>query len=260
MLTSNEKLQYDNIKKSLAGHELYKTKFEYDKPKQITETKYDFNNDGCIETLNCSITKSTSELTERAKFNIRGKTLENESSDDYGGGFSEFGLMDVDTKDGYIEFYLSDGYLQGGFTTIYRLTDKGIEIVGTISGGIKAVSGDGKIYYWGGNLFEEESVKFNTDLVLSYYDIKKQDFVKTNQIIGKTITANQDIIVFKSKEDVFDGQPVEYEEIIKESVGKIITIMKKNEKFTVLSLDDVTQIKTADGKIGWIGGFHMIWG
>jgi hypothetical protein len=49
------------------------------------------------------------------------------------------------------------------------------------------------------------------------------------------------------------------EDIIQVSEGKIVKILKPNETFKVISIEDGIKISTEDGAIGWIGGFHMVW-
>lgn len=262
MLTNAEKSKYDEIKKTIKNNEIYKIKFESNIPKFVGEIRYDFNNDGNIDILNCSIIEPSGFFAEKVKLSLNGKKIEKDTQ--FHGAwevFSEFGIMDADTKDDYVEFYITEGYVGGGVAYVYRLTDKGITETDIIQGGIEGLSGDGKIYYWGGNLFDVYNEKFNRDLVVSYYDINKKEKVRTNQIIGKIITAKERIIVFKTMDDVFGDQDQEsldsFENIIKKSEGKIITILEIGDTFQVLNLDEETQIKTSDEKVGWIGGFNV---
>jgi hypothetical protein len=231
--------------------------------------EFDFDQDGQMDILKYStIYGKRSEygiFGEKMIITLNGYTIVPETYDtiydDYGGlGIVTFGVVDIDKSDQYIEFFLRDGYLRGGFARIYRLTSNGIEELVSLFGGIEAVSGTGHIYYWGGNLFEtDRDGVFSPDTVLSYFDIYEDDFVETDQIVGKTITAIEEFIVYKSLDDVFDGQPVSQEDKIEQSKGKIVKIVKEGEKFEVISIENGTKIKTTDGKTGWIGGFHMVW-
>ena len=253
-LTQKEKDQLDKIKSTINENLIYNIEFSKTNPDK-GQIKYDFNNDNKIDSLNylTELMDNPSDIIKKCKIDINGFTLERETNADE---IVSMGIFDADKNDNYIEIFIVYGYLRGGTPEIYRLTDKGIEKIADIDGGIVATSGDGKIYYWGGNLFEEA---FNTNLVLTYYDINKKEYIETEQIVGKTITAKFDCILYKTKEAVLDGAPVTEEDKIKMSKGKIVKIVKSGEKFKVLSVSDGIKIKTNDGKIGWIGGFHMVW-
>lgn len=252
----------DEIKSKIQSNDIYKIEFDYNTPKVVGDIKYDFNNDGKNDVLNCVISGTPGITAEKVSFTINGKTVEKET-ESHGSWevFSEFGILDVDTKDNFVEFYITEGYVGGGTAFLYRLTEQGIVEAAVITGGIEGVSGDGKIYYWGGNLFEVFNEKFSTDMVISYYDINKKEIVKTNQIIGKTITAKERIILYKEQEFVIGDQSQAaidtFENIVKKSEDKIVKIIEIGETFQVVNLDQETQVKTADGKIGWIGGFHV---
>ena len=156
---------------------------------QEEQIKYDFNNDGEIDNLEYSTVVGNGGFIEKCKINLNGISLEQNSD---GEGISALGIIDVNKKDNYIEIYYSDGYLRGGAAVIYRLTDNDIKEIGRLDAGIQATSGDGKIYYWGGNLFEKyNDKKFDTDVVLSYYDVDKKEYIETNQIVGKTIVSDR---------------------------------------------------------------------
>lgn len=259
-LTQDEKAQYDKIKKAIEEKSPYEISF-MEKSNPSGTIKYDFNNDSKIDTLNYS----TSDITQSNNWttigyctiNINDKTVGRKSEAPE--GLSGVGIIDVDTKDNFVEFYIVDDYLAGGIPRIYRLTSNNeIETVCDIAGGIVGTSGDGKIYHWGGNLFEDG---FNPDWVLSYYDIYKKDEINTNQIIGKTITAPQKITVYKEAKNVPEGPPQTPEDIARATEGKIVASIAKGETFKVIEANGpgAVKIQTTDGKQGWIGGFHMVW-
>lgn len=263
-LTQEEKDQYEKIKKSIDNNSPYEFYFS-EQQSEIGQIKYDFNNDGKIEILEYATKTGEGPYgykeVQECKITFAGESVEQKSDYiDNAEGISCIGIIDTIKNDNCTEVYITDGYLRGGTAVIYRLTDKGIENAGEVDGGIEATSGDGKIYYWGGNLYESYNEgKFDTNLVLTYYDINRKEYVNTDQIIGKTITSDREIIVYKTAEDVIDGAPLEEEEIIRRSKGKTVTTIKINEKYKVISLDNGVKIMTEDGKTGWIGGFHMVW-
>lgn len=174
---------------------------------------------------------------------------------EYMSGISATGICDIDKSDNYIEFYITTETNNGVYwnTTIYRLNENN-EIVklAFLGSSILGVSGDGKVYYWGGNLVER--APFNPDYVVSYYDINLGDFVSTDQIIGKTFTDIR-AIIYENREDVPTGAPVEAS---LEFPGAI-RFIKENEPVTILEVGgDTAKIQTEDGLVGWIGGFHMV--
>lgn len=121
---------------------------------------------------------------------------------------------------------------------------------------IMAVSGDGKIYYWGGNLFETYNEDFDPNAVLSYYDIKLGDYAGTDQIIGKVFTNFGYKVIYESKEYAPWGPPVE-ENL---SLPGAIRYVREGEKIKILEVDgNVAKIEAEDGLIGWLGSFHMVW-
>lgn len=255
-LTNEEKNHYDKIKKAIENNMPYEILFSTN-VSQEGKIKYDFNNDGKIDNLKYSTVVGSGGVVEKCKIDLAGILLEQNRN---GEGISSLGIIDVNNKDNYIEIFINDGYLRGGAATIYRLTDNDIKEIGHLDAGIQATSGDGKIYYWGSNLFERDNNgKFDTDLVLSYYDVDKKEYIETDQIVGKTIVADREISVYKTREDVIGDMPLTDEEIQERSKGKIVKKIKSNEKFEVLSREQGTKVRTEDGKVGWIGGFHMVW-
>lgn len=167
------------------------------------------------------------------------------------------GIFDIDQQDQYIEFFVTTESFNGIYwdTTIFRMNNnQDIELKAVIGSLIVGTSGDGKVYYWGGNLDENES--FDPALVLNYYDINLENYVDTDQIIGKTLDNFGGVIIFENENDVPTGAPVQ---ITMEFPGAIREL-KNEEKITILQIgDDTAKIKCEDGLIGWIGGFHMVW-
>jgi hypothetical protein len=77
--------------------------------------------------------------------------------------------------------------------------------------------------------------------------------------LWERLSAEFEFILYKSKEDVIDGPPVTDEEKVQMSQGKIVKMIKSGDTFKVLSVTDGIKVMTSDGKVGWIGGFHMVW-
>jgi hypothetical protein len=209
------------------------------------------NDSGFSTVISCEITGDESAVTRTYESNIESN-----------GGISEIGVIDLVSGDGYIELYIKEGDLADRTEyTFYRLTGDGLTQYGSMTGDILALSGDGKIYYWGGNIYEPfyNTAFTNFDLVLSYYDVYLKTYVDTNQSVGKTIVADREMIIYASYADVFDGAPIEYADLLSRTEETRIRILQPGESFTVISLDQGIQIETEFGEIGWIGGFHMVW-
>lgn len=263
--TEDEKSIYDTIIKYIENNLPYKINFS-ESNLEKGQIKYDFNNDKKTEILEYSVIKGKNyykNINTKIIFNIAGSSLEQNYFDEYEEGIVSIGVVDINKQDNYVEFFTDNGFLRGGVSVVYRLIDNDIQEIARVDGGILATSGDGKIYYWGGNLYEEQEIstagRFNSDLVLSCYDIDKKEYVNTKQIIGKTIISDREIRVYKRKEDlVTDGPPMTEEEINQNAEGKLVKIIEKNMNFKVLSIENGIKIRTEDGKVGWIGGFHMV--
>ncbi|HAN09797.1 MAG TPA: hypothetical protein DCP90_04200 [Clostridiales bacterium] len=227
------------------------------------EIPYDFNGDGKIETLKYKIGLSNNQdngTPINCELTMGNDTIVHKTTEEsYEMEISEIGIIDVDKNDKYVDFYINEGYLSGGVSVIYRYVDEKIKKIGECRG-IVATSGDGKVYYWGGNLHENYEV-FDENLVLEYYDINKNEYVETNQIIGKKLKAPFEIKVYtKDGALEINGSPMMEDEIEKATKGKLVDLIKKNDEFTVIDLSDgVTKVKTNNGKEGWVGGFHMVW-
>ncbi|WP_147423812.1 hypothetical protein [Cohnella endophytica] len=265
VLSSADKANIEKVKQVLMNKLPYSIDLFEEGKNQNGHINYDFDGDGKIDLMeyNTFMGKDSYgyEVINKCVINIGGNVLEeNYIESDIGEGISKLGLVDINIDDNYTEIFVTHGDLRGGIAVIYRFVDKKYVEIARVDGGILATSGKGEIYYWGGNLYEDsEDGEFNSSLVLSYYDINKKEVVETNQIVGKSITSDREFIVYKSQEDVIDGAPVTEEEKISMSENKIVKILKRNETFKVLSLDDGIKISTEDGAIGWIGGFHMVW-
>jgi len=118
------------------------------------------------------------------------------------------------------------------------------------------IPGNNRVHYWGGNIYEpNDCINFNNEHITSYRDVLKKEYVFTDDIIGKVITIDRSMRVFKSKDDVATGATVEQTD-----VGLLIQIPAETKiKITELVSDDLYQIQLEDGSKGYIGDFHMVW-
>lgn len=280
----DEAKQFEQIKKAIDSNSDYIIKFTEGNSGFV---EYDFNNDGKKEVLEYSTQsgKNTWNFETIMKCNVRigSFTIEREYTEtgEVGGGLSFIAVADVDKKDNYIEFYISDGSLGDRVTnTFYRLTESGIEELCTIVSEVLEYSGEGQIYFWRGCLFNPwKGEKLDLNTVLVYYDLNKREYIISDQVIGKTFIADNRIFVYKTNDDVQWGAPINDDEILQNENGKILKIIDPGEKFIVTQIDEKSafrtsetngtkviyyndngiKIKTEDGIEGWIGGFHMVW-
>ena len=80
----------------------------------------------------------------------------------------------------------------------------------------------------------------------------------------KIYQCDWNMIVYKTEESIVDGAPVEEDgklSIAKEE-GSFLGILRPGDKFEILKViaySDHVKIKLPNGKIGWIGGNHMVW-
>jgi hypothetical protein len=247
----------DSLDEAIIINELYPA---------VSGLKYDFNGNGQTDTL--TYRETTHKRSGYALLPFC-REFELQLGDGYlyyqlfSDPFSEYmsdisivGICDINKNDSYVEFHVITETNNGvrWNTNIYRLNENN-EIVrlAFLDSSILGVSGDGKVYYWGGNLVEERP--FNPDYALSYYDIELGDFVSTSQIIGKTFT-DIHAIIFENSEDVPTGAPA----VVTLEFPGAIRYIKENEPVTILEIgSDKAKIRTEDGLIGWIGGFHMVW-
>lgn len=262
-LTEAEKDTIAELDALFADNRMYEINLEGSGEKEGS-VKYDFNGDGLIEILSYSL-KVASNIPDDTHFLV--VFLGNSSlncllgPDPFGqvDSFRALGICDVDKGDGVIDFYVTKVSYNGVFemTSIYRLNaDNEITALAGLDTGIKGVSGDGKVYYWGGNL-KEPRTDFNPDYVLTYYDIALREYVETDQIIGKTFTDMGGFLLFAAHADVPTGAPVE----MTDDLPGVIRRLEPGEAVTILEVprDDTAQVRTGDGTEGWVGGFHMVW-
>lgn len=273
-----------DINKAISLNKPYEITFNKDYPIS-GRVKFDFDHDGVNEKLEYETTfdNNPSKMQKIISCTLlyKGKKLVckyDANGDTWNIGFVVLGIIDANKSDKTTEIYLKtegmNGLSNGIGYYLYRLSDKGIVEAGSMHGKIMGLSGDGKIYYWGGNLLDKGSIdKFDTNEVLIYYDIESQKLIKTSQIIGKRFIANYEVIVYKASNDVIRGAPVSVEEKIKGREDIIIKRIKPGEGYTVIALEDAfeehmnkvhlsdtgVKVKTDDGKEGYIGGFHMVW-
>ena len=121
------------------------------------------------------------------------------------------------------------------------------------------IDGSGKIYFWGGQLFETTKSEFNYDLVMKYYDIETNSIVNTNNAIGKTFESEYNsLIVFKEQEYVYKDVWEQIDWSKEQHEGEYIADLSKGDTFKLLSVDGNTyEIELSEGQIGWVGGFHF---
>lgn len=130
------------------------------------------------------------------------------------------------------------------------------------------------MFLWEGCIDTQGDYESDEYLVLFYYDYNKKKYVLKDDIIGRSIKFDWNIYLYKSKEDVVCGAPVDVEEEVRRNPNIIIKTITAGEKMTIISIDALIsesfsggyvntdngiKVKTKDGKIGWIGGFHMVW-
>lgn len=276
--------QFEQIKKAIDSNSDYIIDFSEDNSGSV---EYDLNNDGKNEVLEYSTqtgkNKWDFETIMKCNISIGDFSIEREYSEtgEVGGGLSYIAVADVDKRDNFVEFYISDGSLGDRVTnTFYRLTKDGIEELCTIVSEVLAYSGEGQIYFWRGCLFNpSKGEKLDLNSVLVYYDLNKREYTRSDQVIGKIFIAGNRIFVYKTNDDVQWGAPITDDEILQNANGKILKIIDPGEKLTVTQIDEKSafrisetngtrviyyndngiKIKTEDGAEGWIGGFHMVW-
>ena len=216
--------------------------------------KYDFDKDGKISELKFSITQHKN---ARGRYTYREFEMSCGNSTIYLLGYANrIGICDVDKNDQSIELFVADSgsTIIDMRSTIFRINEEGIERFVDRLNLILGVSGDGKVYYWGGNLKETPYDNFNSDYVIRYFDINLMEYVDTDQIIGKSFTDLGNKIVFENEEQAPSAAPIEFS---MESPGAIYQT-KEGEKVTILDFGWCrAKIQCEDGLIGWIGGFPI---
>lgn len=228
--------------------------------------KYDVNKDGNIESIeynyhtNVQVNQSYKEFELRYAENVLYLLLFDNNLYDYENivCITAIGICDVDKTDEHLDFVVTEAprgriYCR---SSLYSLKDDGLKKYVSLKEEILGVSGDGKVYYWGGNLMETHYLYFKPDYVISYFDTKLMEYVSTDQIIGKSLTGFDYNLVFESPDQVPYGSPVEVTMELPGAIRKV----KEGEKVTILDYcGDTVKIQSEDGLIGWIGGFHMVW-
>ncbi|HQA57535.1 MAG TPA: hypothetical protein PK033_06615 [Acetivibrio sp.] len=282
-LTQIEKERYNEIKQSLETNKEWGFSFSGEKS-EIGEIKYDFDQDGLIETISYKTNFQTNQygvdLVKSVSLNYCNNSFdfefENFNNYFYSPTPSNAAIVfyDVDKDDNFLEFNLvnSNKLSNRVKNTIFRINGEQIEKIVSIDSKIISVPGDGNIYYWSGNIFGRN----NLDYTVVYYNINDRKFVVNDELIGKTLTAEYRFTVYLTKESVVHGAPVDPEYLSKKA--KENYILEPGEKFTVTSLDGVIntwvgedginyifyndsglKIRTESGVEGWIGGFHMVY-
>lgn len=267
-LTADQWRDYNSIVKSMNNIGKYSSPLRKDM--LFRSLVYDFDSNGEIDTVYFDMELAELELGTQsiAKVTIiyedQSAVFNYTENGEYGWGIKEFGVIDVNESDDTVEFYVKQGDLADRVIYgIYQIKDGKLIQVSTMSGEILGVSGDGKIYYWGGNLMEPgPNDRFSPDLVTSYFDLELKEYVPTDQIVGKEIPVSWKVILYTLKEDVIDGAPREWDALVAESESTRVAILEEGVVMTVLEHDHMTsrtKVSTDNGYEGWIGGFHMVW-
>ncbi|MCX7771480.1 MAG: SH3 domain-containing protein [Clostridia bacterium] len=249
------------IRAAFRGHRPYQVDFT----KDLITVSHDFNADGQMDTLECQpVEGDNGGFFSDCTLRINGVELPKSiapKSEAYD-GLVTLGILDIDTSDAYTEFFIQDGFLLDRCTTyIYRFDGKAFSLFLKYQGGIQGFSGDNRLYYWGGNLVEMPQEPFDENLVLRYYDVTSKAEVETDQIVGKTLSLKFENIIYKTKDDIIQGAPMEWDQILKETEATRVGILKPGQEFVVVEKGeaDNVRIKTTDGLEGWLGGNHMVW-
>ena len=238
--------------------------------------KRDLNKDGVEENIKV-IFKSKEAISERAQSYViiintgdKKYTYEAESESNVipGVNFSDF-----DTKDKYIEFYISsEGPSGDPSSSIYRFDNSGIKKLCDTVGHIKEYDREGKIY----TEFSKTNDKYT--VTLSCYDINKGkiEFVDKKNLVGKKLQYDNSVILFtdsafKNRLSVSylndnDGKEEKDRIISNYERDSIVKVCEANEILTIVDIDityggifkDGTgrniriKVKTSEGKEGWL--------
>ncbi len=267
-LTADQWRDYNSIQKEMNDNGWFKdtlTKGALDR-----SLVYDFDKDGDVDSIYFEMKVGE---TQPGYEGIHQSTIIYEdqrlifdyvNNGEFGWGITEFGVIDVDKSDQTVEFFIKEGSLADRVIyAFYRIDQGELVQVTTLTGEILGAYGDGKLYYWGGQLIEPHYTEvLNPDMALSTYDMDQLDYVTTDQIIGKSFTVPQQMILYKVKDDVIDGPAMEYDSMLEMTKASRVALIEAGDIMTVLSIDHSTmraEIATESGYEGWIGGFHMVW-
>lgn len=267
-LTADQWKDYNNIQKGINNNGWYKSLIKKDM--LYRSLVYDFDKDGEMDSVYFDLKLGEIEPGDKAVIKseiiYKDQTLVFEYVDngEYGWGLTELGVMDVNQADDTVEFYIKEGDLSDRVLySIYRIENGILTQVTTMYGEILAINGDGRIYYWGGQLIEpNDASEHDPALATSYYDIEQRTYMTTDDIIGAKVPVTWKVILYKTKNDVLDGAPLEFDQMVEMSEGKRVTILEAGLTMTVLEHDHMTsrtKVSTDNGYEGWIGGFHMVW-
>ncbi len=232
------------------------------KEKVKLKVNMDLNGDGKNDILTFYIDKKNSEYGELCVNNQKIK-VERINSE-----FSNFFIMDADKNDNLIEFGYSCVYDNGLYdqTAIYRYSKKIIKInKENLDFYPLEVSGDGKLYFSDGLIYLRGDEIIEENDILRYYNLKEDKIVE-NEIKNriKIYKCSWNMVVYNSEKSIIDGAPVEEETKIPSAKedGTLLGILRPGDKFEILKIEpnsDHVKIKLSNGKIGWIGGNHMVW-
>jgi TusA-related sulfurtransferase len=278
-LSEEERRLYNEIDEAIQNNKLYEIinfEDENNLKNSVGQIKYDFNRDGKIETLVYRIEVEINEYgfnsVNKCELSIHNNNIIYNSLE-YSAGIKAINIGDVNKSDNLIDIYISDGYLADRVVNTFYCYDGKIVETCKIDSMLLNHFGDGKIYYWEGCVDSHSDVGLNKDLVLVYFDYINRKFSNTDQIIGKVISFEHEVFLYKTKDDVVYGAPITPEDIREQHSNSILQTLKEGEKLKVLSIDGVIKkdgnkyinqdngikVQTVEGTIGWVGGFHMVW-
>jgi hypothetical protein len=268
ILTSDQWRDYNIIQKEINNNGWFKDVLA--KNKLDRNLVYDFDNDGNIDIIDFEMIIGESQSgvkgINQSIINYEDQKLVFDYVDngEYAWGITEFGVVDVDSSDQTVEFFIKEGDLADRVIySFYRIDQGELVQVTTMRGEILGAYGDGKLYYWGGQLIEPYYKQdLNPDMALSYYDIDQLEYVNTDQIIGKSFTNSQQMILFEAKDDVLDGPAMEFGSMLEMTKDTRVALLEVGNLLTVMDIDHNTlraRVSTESGYEGWIGGFHMVW-
>lgn len=267
-LTGAQWRDYNNIQKQMTDGTWYKEVLKKDRLSR--SLVYDFDLDGIPENVHFDFQLKdlgeSSKVIGRSIITYKDQTLAFDyvNNGEYPWGLTEIGVMDVTSDDQSIEFYIKEGDLADRVLyAIYRITDGQLMQLATMSGEILGVYGDGRIYYWGGHLIEPSyNEAHNPDMAIAYYDLEQDDYVTTEQSIGKSKVLTWTVILYKNNEDVIDGAPLEFDRMLEMTKDSRVALLEAGDTIKVLEIDPLyrrAKVSTVSGYTGWIGGFHMVW-